>query len=58
MQMLAPFIPLFRDNVEMRYLWNLPIRMDNKRLKAVFRAEPNTPLDVAVGNSSIGLGCL
>jgi hypothetical protein len=32
--------------------------MDNKRLKAVLGAEPHTPLDIAVRNTLIGLGCL
>src|SRR6516225_4454052 len=41
MQVLMPFVPLFRELVEMRYLWNVPIRMDNKRLKAVLGAEPH-----------------
>ena len=58
MQVLMPFVPLFRELVEMRYLWNVPIRMDNKRLKAVLGAEPHTPLDIAVRNTLIGLGCL
>ena len=58
MQVLMPFVPLFRELVELRYLWNVPIRMDNKRLKAVLGAEPHTPLDIAVRNTLIGLGCL
>jgi len=58
MRVLMPFVPLFRELVEMRYLWNVPIRMDNKRLKAVLGAEPHTPLDIAVRNTLIGLGCL
>jgi uncharacterized protein YbjT (DUF2867 family) len=44
--------------VELRYLWNVPIRMDNERLKALLGAEPHTPLDLAVRNTLIGLGCL
>jgi len=58
MRVLMPFVPLFRELVELRYLWNVPIRMDNKRLKAVLGAEPHTPLDIAVRNTLIGLGCL
>ena len=58
MQVLMPFVPLFRELVELRYLWNVPIRMDNKRLKAVLGAEPHTPLDIAVRNTLIGRGCL
>ncbi len=58
MRLLTPFVPLFRELAEMRYLWNVPIRMDNKRLKAVLGAEPHTPLDIAVRNTLISLGCL
>jgi len=58
MGLLSPFVPLLRELREMRYLWNVPIRMDNERLKAVLGAEPHTPLDIAVRNTLIGLGCL
>ncbi|MBV9531429.1 MAG: SDR family NAD(P)-dependent oxidoreductase [Bradyrhizobium sp.] len=58
MQVLMPFAPSFRELVEMRYLWNVPIRMHNKRLKSVLAAEPHTPLDIAVRDTLIGLGCL
>jgi hypothetical protein len=37
---------------------NEPLRMDNTRLKAVLGAEPHTPLDEAVRETLIGLGCL
>ncbi len=42
----------------MRYLWELPVRMDNKRLTSVLGTEPRTPLDVAVRSTLVGLGCL
>jgi len=58
MRLLSPFVPLFRELEEMRYLWNLPIRMNNKRLKAELGTEPHTPLDEAVRCTLIGLGCL
>ncbi len=58
MRLLALFVPLFRELMEMRYLWNAPIRMDNERLKAVLGAEPHTPLDAAVRHTLIGLGCV
>ena len=54
----SPVVPLFRELAEMRYLWNAPIRMDNRRLKATLGDEPHTPLDVAVRATLIGLGCL
>jgi nucleoside-diphosphate-sugar epimerase len=58
MRLLSPFVPLFRELVEMRYLWKAPILMENKRLKALLGDEPHTPLDVAVRSTLIGLGCL
>ena len=58
MRLLSPFVPLFRELLEMQYLWNVPIRMDNVRLKTALGLEPHTPLDVAVRNTLIGPGCL
>ena len=58
MRALSPFVPLFRELEEMRYLWNTPIRMDNRRLEAALGEEPHTPLEVAVRDTLIGLGCL
>jgi len=58
LMLAAPFVTLFREMREMRYLWREPIRMDNAKLVATLGAEPHTPLDTAVHNSLIGLGCL
>jgi nucleoside-diphosphate-sugar epimerase len=54
----APFVPLFREMKEMRYLWQQPVRMDNARLVQVLGEEPHTPLDEAVRATLRGLGCL
>ena len=32
MRMLSPFVPLFRELAEMRYLWTTPTHMGNDRL--------------------------
>jgi nucleoside-diphosphate-sugar epimerase len=58
LMLAAPFVTLFREMREMRYLWREPIRMDNAKLVATLGAEPHTPLDAAVRDSLIGLGCL
>jgi nucleoside-diphosphate-sugar epimerase len=58
MRLLSPFVPLFRELVEMRYLWTNPIRMTNHRLLATIGTEPHTPLDLAVHETLDGLGCL
>jgi nucleoside-diphosphate-sugar epimerase len=56
---LSPFVTLFRETKEMRYLWREPIVMDGSRLKAFLGdALPATPLDDAVRTTLVGLGCL
>jgi nucleoside-diphosphate-sugar epimerase len=54
----SPFVTLFREMREMRYLWREPLRMDNSRLVAFLGEEPHTPLNEAVKTTLIGLGCL
>ena len=54
----APLVTTFREMLEMRYLWRVPLRLDNARLAAAIGAEPHTPLDQAVETTLIGLGCL
>jgi nucleoside-diphosphate-sugar epimerase len=58
MRLLSPVVPLFRELAEMRYLWRIPVRMNNKGLESVLGAEPHTPLEAAVRSTLIGLGCL
>jgi nucleoside-diphosphate-sugar epimerase len=57
-RLLSPFVPLFRELAEMRYLWNTSVRMDNRRLVSVLGDEPHTPFDAAVRATLLGLGCL
>jgi nucleoside-diphosphate-sugar epimerase len=54
----SPFVTLFREMREMRYLWREPLRMDNSRLVAFLGEEPHTPLDEAMKTTLVGLGCL
>ena len=44
----SPFVETFRGLREMRYLWRMPLQMDNARLIATLGYEPHTPLDAAV----------
>ncbi|WP_081964137.1 NAD(P)H-binding protein, partial [Hoeflea sp. BAL378] len=53
-----PFVPLFRELSEMRYLWRTALHMRNDRLVAFLGAEPRTPLDQAVRETLASLGCL
>jgi nucleoside-diphosphate-sugar epimerase len=56
---LQPFVRLFREMAEMRYLWSESISLDGDRLEAFLGdALPRTPLDVAVRDTLVGLGCL
>jgi nucleoside-diphosphate-sugar epimerase len=57
-RLLSPFVPILRELSEMRYLWRVPIRMGNDRLKTILGAEPHTPLDTAVRTTLIALNCL
>ena len=54
----SPFVTLFREMRELRYLWRTPIELDNAKLAATLGYEPHTPLDVAVARTLRGLGCL
>jgi nucleoside-diphosphate-sugar epimerase len=53
----AAFVTTFRELLEMRYLWRVPLGMDNSRLRAVIGTEPHTPLDEAVKATLVGLKC-
>jgi hypothetical protein len=44
--------------IELRYLWRVPLRLDNRKLESLIGPEPHTPLDEAVRQSLAGLGCL
>jgi nucleoside-diphosphate-sugar epimerase len=55
---LSPFVPLFREVREMRYLWKTAVYMGNDKLVGVLGEEPHTPWDEAVDETLRGLGCL
>lgn len=54
----SPFVTLFREMSELRYLWRTPIRLDNAKLVAALGEEPHTPLDIALSRTLRGIGCL
>jgi hypothetical protein len=54
----SPFMPLFRELKEMRYLWQVPVRLTNARLVGTLGAEPRTPLEAAVRATLGDMGCL
>jgi nucleoside-diphosphate-sugar epimerase len=57
-RLLSPFVPLFHEVLELRYLWTTAIHMRNERLTAFLGAEPHTKLDVAVRETLIGMGSM
>ena len=58
MGLMSPFDETVREMMEVRPLWQEPIRLDNARLVAFLGAEPATPLDQAIEATLRGLGCL
>jgi nucleoside-diphosphate-sugar epimerase len=50
-RLAAPFVEVFRETLEMRYLWNTPAELDNSKLRGVIGPEPHTPFDEAVARS-------
>jgi nucleoside-diphosphate-sugar epimerase len=55
---IAPFNETMREMLEMRYLWETPVLLDNARLTARLGAEPHTPIDEALRKALVGLGAL
>ena len=55
---LAPFHETMREMLEMRYLWETPVLLDNTRLAARLGEEPHTPIEDALRSALAGLGAL
>ena len=56
--LLSPFVELFRELLEMKYLWKVPVELDNGKLVAFLGKEPHTPLEQALRTTLKALGCL
>jgi nucleoside-diphosphate-sugar epimerase len=56
--LLAPLLETCREMMEMRYLWQRPLLLDNRKLVGFLGTEPHTPLDEALRATLTGLGCL
>lgn len=50
-RLAAPFVEVCREMLEMRYLWNVPIELDNTKLCEFIGPEPHTALEAAVAQS-------
>jgi nucleoside-diphosphate-sugar epimerase len=55
---MAAFNETMREMLEMRYLWETPVLLDNSRLVARLGEEPHTPIVEALTAALVGLGCL
>jgi nucleoside-diphosphate-sugar epimerase len=51
LRLAAPFNTFYREMIEMRYLWRVPVCLDNSKLVALTGKEPHTPLGEAVRKS-------
>lgn len=58
MRLASPFVPMLREVLEMKYLWDRPVRLLNGRIQAVLGSEPHTSLDEAVRNTLVAMGNL
>ena len=57
-RLVSPFMEMFREMLEMRYLWQREVRLDGRKLGAVLGREPRTDLRDAVRDTLVSLGCL
>jgi len=55
---LSPFVEMFRELLEMRYLWQKPVGLSNAKLVAFLGAEPHTPLAYAIHATLSDMGCI
>jgi nucleoside-diphosphate-sugar epimerase len=55
---VAPFNETLREMLEMKYLWDRPVLLDNARLTTRLGAEPHTPLVEALRACLEGMGVL
>ncbi|WP_372781017.1 NAD(P)H-binding protein [Phenylobacterium sp.] len=55
---MAPFNETMREMLEMRYLWESPVLLDNSKLTARLGAEPHTPTQAALRAALAGLDAL
>jgi nucleoside-diphosphate-sugar epimerase len=58
MSLMAPFNETMREMMEIKPLWQAPVRLDNNQLLTFLEDEPHTPLDQAMHATLHALGCL
>lgn len=58
MHLLSPFGGFPREAADIAAVWRHPMRMDNARLVALLGQEPRTPLDTAMHQTLVAMGCV
>jgi nucleoside-diphosphate-sugar epimerase len=56
MRLVSPLVPMWRELLAMRYLWQRPHRFDDAALAALIGAVPHTPLQQAVNTALADAG--
>ncbi len=57
-RLASPFVRMLRELLEMRYLWQETVELDNAKLVAFLGEEPHTQLEAALAQSLEGMGCI
>jgi nucleoside-diphosphate-sugar epimerase len=47
-KLASPFVGVCREMLEMRYLWQVPLQLNNEKLRALIGAEPHSPIEIAL----------
>ncbi len=58
MRLISPFQETLRELIEMQYLWQEPVQMNNEKLLTFMTDEPTTPIDIAIENTLKALKCI
>ncbi len=58
LRMLGIAVPTYRELAEMAYLWQVPHRIDGRKLEAAIGAVPHTPFETAIMDTLEGFGLL
>ena len=54
-KLASPVVGVLREMLEMRYLWQVPLQLNNEKLRALIGAEPHTPIEIALA-ATLGNG--
>ena len=57
-KLASPFVTMFRELLEMRYLWNEDVQLDNLKLVRFLGDEPHTPTKQALTRTLRSFNCL